>query len=191
MLTNKSEARQIQQTDKAGGKTELSDLKSAKLSPSKAALSSSLDNMQATIDAGGDQERTSITLKDGTSVAGQLGPKAEIVGNTVTAESQPPNIPAGYSLNDVESVNHSHITKIYTIKGVEFSGGNALKPSTDDKNGVFRLVNTNLISGPLGEGTRIDGNYYPPENGVAVYRGSRLEYSMPVDAVRRMISIMK
>jgi RHS repeat-associated protein len=182
VVTNRREAKSVNEVDKMGGTTQLSELKSAKESPSKAALKSSLADLKATISSGGGKERTSITFKDGTSVAGSLGPEVSVSGSDprtafVNSVATLPKLPDDKSLSDIETINHSHFTKIIEFQGAQFTG-DATEPSGVDGSGVFTLAPTNIISGPLGSGQTIEGQFTPSDNGIAVYRNGKLEYTM-------------
>jgi RHS repeat-associated protein len=195
VVLNRREAKRVNTVDKMGGTTKLSELKSAKESPSKAALLSSLADLKATIESGGGKERTSITFNDGTSVEGSLGSEVSVSGSDprtafVNSEATLPKLPDDKTLNDIETINHSHFTKIIKFQGASFTG-DATVPSGTDKSGVFTIASTNIISGPLGSGQTIEGHFIPSENGIAVYRNGKLEYTMPVGAVLLMTSVMK
>ena len=60
VVTNKSEVKSIEKTNKKGGITQLSSLSSAILLPSDVALSESLNVLDRTIKNGGSQEESSM-----------------------------------------------------------------------------------------------------------------------------------
>ena len=193
VVTNKKEIRAIKKTDKKGGATQLSEVKSAKLSPSKASLTTAAGDLTATQSAGGTRERASITFKDGTSVS-RMGPEGVQNGPNVSAEGEMPILPDGYTQADIESYSHSHLTAIYEHEGMEFVGGNANDPSPTDKSGVFRQSSLNIISGPLGQGRyppHAPGTFEPPQNGIVVYRNGKQTYSMTQSALTRMLRKMR
>lgn len=57
--------------------------------------------------------------------------------------------------------------------------GNALEPSPTDNDGVMKFSGFNIISGPLGKGfwTNNYQAFYPPSNGLAIYKGGVLSHT--------------
>jgi hypothetical protein len=107
-----------------------------------------------------------------------------------------PFLPEGYGFQDVDWASHSHLTGIDEIS---FDGerrnvpmGNALRPSGTDIGMVFRMYSNNIISGPLGSGTRNPmGVFLPSPNGHAIYRNGVLSLTITEKVANRLLKNMQ
>ena len=196
VVTNKKEARSIKKTNKSGGTTQLSEVKSAVVLPSDTALKESLNVLDRTVDNGGKKEESSLVMNDGKIIRGETGAEAQY-GRDATAKTTLPNIPDGYTTNDVEATIHSHPTKAEVV-GDKVYSGNALEPSDNDLN-TFSKYKTNIIVGPLGKATATKGissatgqmetRVNQPTNGVVIYKGNNATpiISLPKKVVEKII----
>ncbi len=151
VVTNKSEVKSIEQTNKKGGTTQVGTLSSAVLLPSDVALKESLNVLDRTINNGGLKEENSIVMKDGSVIQGQTGPLPTIANNIQTAPSTLPNLPAGTTPADAETTIHSHPTTVQQV-GTTIFPQSASTPSTGPNTDqtTFTQYNRNIIVGPLG-----------------------------------------
>jgi RHS repeat-associated protein len=151
VVTNKSEVKSIEKTNKKGGITQLSSLSSAILLPSDVALSESLNVLDRTIKNGGLQEESSIVMKDGNIFKGQTGPLPTITNNIQTAPSNLPKLPVGTTLADVETTIHSHPIQVQQVGNMIFpQSANTPSTGSGTDQTTFRQFNRNIIVGPLG-----------------------------------------
>ena len=191
IVTDKNESKVIKKTNKSGGTTLTSDVSSAKLLPSDAALNESLSVLDRAERNGGKNEESSLVMKDGTALQGEKGETVDY-GKDEYAGANLPDIPKGKSISDVEASIHSHPTKAEAVDDIIY-GGNALEPTTTDRN-TFKQYSTNIIVGPLGfpTGTRqgqspININQSP--NGIIIFNSqSVLQLQLTPRVVRKIAS---
>ncbi|MFM7857316.1 MAG: RHS repeat-associated core domain-containing protein [Flammeovirgaceae bacterium] len=198
IVTDKDEAKQIKQTDKSGGTTELNQTNS-QIETSKTALGEALNVLgrteakTANDPQGGMHGESSIVTTDGNVVQGASGQSAFVNSNNeLQADETLPGVPTGKS---VEATIHSHVTGTKVENGQIYSH-DATKPSDTDQR-TFSNYGTNIIVGPLGQATATNTNgtisVSQPGNGVAIYRNSSATGSsspqviLTEKAVRRII----
>ena len=198
IVTNKDEVGAIKRTNRNGGTTQVTQVTSAEILPSTAALTESLNvldrtNARTPADReGGLHGEASLVFIDGTVISNTGLSKASINSNDeLEANESLPNLPQGRTLADVEVSIHSHITGSIVQDNKVYSGDATKKSDIDGT--TFRQFNTNIIVGPLGETTATkDGNRVhvdSPPSGIAIYRGTndKPAVTLTVGAVRKIL----
>ena len=192
VVTDKEEAKAIEKTNKDRGTTQVGGVSSAKLLPSNTALQASVDVLKATVKGGGLKENSALAMKDGTVVNGKEGPLPTIADGFSTAPSSLPAIPDGKTVADVEVAIHSHPTEIQIEDGIAYAHSATL-PSALDKTTLPQYGATNIIVGPLGQGTttrNLDGTFNKSQTtlGAVIYNSSMVEQvRLTQKAVERII----
>ncbi len=148
VVTQKSEAKSVKKTDKKGGTTQLSDVSSAKVLPSDAALKESINVLDRTTNNGGKKEESSLVLNDGSISKGEQGEEIQF-GKDTHAEARLASVPKGKTDADVETSIHSHPTASEVVDGKVFSSS-ALSPTVGSDTRTFGRFGTNIIVGRLG-----------------------------------------
>jgi RHS repeat-associated protein len=177
VVTDKKDVKKVEETNKNKGTTQVSEVGSAVQLPSNTALQESLNVLKATEKNGGLKENSSLVMKDGTVVKGAEGPLPTIgADGTSTAPASLPNLPAGKTVADVEATIHSHPTEIQVQDGIAYPHS-ATTPSAVDNTTLPQYKATNIIVGPLGQGTvtrNADGTFNKMQSplGVAIYNSN-------------------
>jgi RHS repeat-associated protein len=198
VVTDDEEAKRINETDKAGGTTQVDEIDSEVLLPSDAALSESLNVLERTEAStekdpeGGLHGESSLVMNDGTVVRGESGDKGYIDNdNNLVAKETLPNVPAGSTSSNVEVTIHSHLTGTILEIGNIYSH-DATSPSRPDLS-TLQNYNTNIIVGPLGSAKAFTSNgrttISQPSNGIAIFnRGARYpKLKLTSNAVRKIL----
>jgi RHS repeat-associated protein len=175
VVTDKNQANSIEATNKRGGTTQVKDVSSAVLLPSKAVLHESLAVIKRTEDNGGLKEESSIVTKTGFVQNGPEGPTPTIVNGVATAPDKLPDLLPGTTTNDVEATIHSHPITVEVVDGEAYPQS-ADAPSDQDKT-TFGQFNRNIIVGALGQlgpgsvTKNTDGSLNIPNRpvGIAIY----------------------
>ena len=192
VVQDNKEVKRIEATVKAGGTTQVSTVKSARQLPSNTALQASADVLKATEKGGGLKEHSALVMKDGTVVNGKEGAIPTIADGFSTAPSSLPAIPYGKTVSDVEVTIHSHPTEIQVEDGTAYPHSATL-PSAVDKTTLPQYGATNIIVGPLGQGTttrNLDGSFNKSQTtlGAVIYNSSMVEQvRLTQKAVERII----
>ena len=177
VVTEKKDVKSIEATNKNKGTTQVSEVGLAVQLPSNTALQESLNVLKATEKGGGLKENSSLVMKDGTVVKGKEGELPTIgADGTSTAPSSLPKIPDGKTVADIEVTIHSHPTEIQVQDGTAYPHS-ATIPSGVDNTTLPQYKSTNIIVGPLGQGTvtrNLDGTFNKMQStlGIVIYNSS-------------------
>ena len=179
IVTNSTDIAKIKSNDKSKVATPLSEVQSAYILPSDAALQASIDVFIDTEapteldDVGGLHGESAMVFKDGIVERGPSGEKGYLdeVKNTYMTHEELPDLPSNYSENDIEVIIHSHATNVVRqqrktdVDKFSWCGGNALVPSSKDEENPRWKRHTNIIVGPLG----IFKEHKDPATGYTLY----------------------
>ncbi|MES2417943.1 MAG: RHS repeat-associated core domain-containing protein [Bacteroidota bacterium] len=191
LVTDNNEARAIAKTNKAGGTTQVGDVKSARALPSDAALNTSLNVLDRTVANGGLKEESALVMKDGTTINGPQGGLPTIENGVQTATTSLPALPTGKTASDVEASIHSHPTKVQ-VQGDAVFPQSANLPSGQDKT-TFSQFGTNIIVGPLGTVGQVtknaDGTFNIPNraNGAVIYNTGQAPIELKRGVIRKIV----
>ena len=204
VVSNTTDITNIKNNAKNKVSTPLDQVKSAKILPSDIALQTCIDvlndtNKRTESDTdGGLHGESAIVFKDGTFVRGPSGKKGYVVEKgkdtgVFMTDEEFPDIPHGYSANDIEVTIHSHATNIFEWQGKNDTGkyglysGNAFKPSSKDELNEYWKSRTNIIVGPLGLFTLKEEKPQKQDNGIVIYKNTREYLYLKIDAVRNIL----
>ena len=193
VVTNKQDVKTIENNNKGGGTTQVGDVKSAVQLPSKTALKEANTVLNETVKGGGLKEHSALVMKDGTVVEGQEGELPTIKDGVSTAPSTLPKIPDGKTTADIEVTIHSHPTEIQVEDGIAYSHS-ATIPSDVDNKTLPQCNATNIIVGPLGQGTvtkNLDGtlNKMQTPLGAAIYNSNmQQQVQLTQKALKKIIA---
>lgn len=198
VVENKDQVKAIKKTNKEGGTTQVADVLAIRL-PSDNALSESLNVLDRTkARAGADQEggmhgESSIVMNDGTVLRGEPSAPAHInANNELEANEVLPPLPAGRTLDDVETTIHSHVTGTIVQNEQVYSHTTEIPSRTDL--GTFRQYGNNIIVGPIGQATGTNRNGIITvnggrKNGISIYRqnNARPTLTLTANAVQKIL----
>ncbi|SCC64252.1 RHS repeat-associated core domain-containing protein, partial [Chitinophaga costaii] len=193
VVADEQEAKQVAQTDKEKGTTQVSNLKSAVGLPSDKVLAAALDVLKRATSNGGQKEEASIVNRNGYVAESVTGPEPTIENGVQTAPDVLPKVWPGDPASAVQATIHSHPVKPL-VDGDRVYGQSANNPSQQDLT-TFSQFNLNIIVGPLGvlenvtknERGEIQGTYRP--NGVVLYNSNGKEQvSLTEKAVNKIVS---
>jgi RHS repeat-associated protein len=174
VVQNKDDVNAVKRNDKAGGTTQVSDVKSAVELPSDKALNEALEVIKRTRLNGGLQEESSLVMKNGFVNHGPTGSLPSIDKNNVlTSNDNLPTILGNDKTTDVEVSIHSHLVLPY-IAGNMFWWPSASTPSDTDMT-TFKQFNRNIIVGNISVSNTysvVNGSTFispTPQFGIVIY----------------------
>ena len=169
IVTDKQEVKDIKATNKAGGTTQVEDVKSAVVT-TKTEMEESLNVLERTEGNGGFQEESSVVTPDGQIIRGKAGSgdSKTLSDGTVVKTAQLPSVPG-----DNNTSIHSHQTGVNVTPEGMIQSSTATEPGPEDP-ATFKGYQRNIIVGPLGLASgqqQLDGSIRTsqPTTGAVIY----------------------
>jgi RHS repeat-associated protein len=193
VVTDKKETKAIEKKNKAGGTTQVDDIKSAVKLPSDKALSTSIQVLDKTINNGGLREESSIVMKNGFVNSSSTGNLPNVKDNILTSDEKLPSLLGNDKPIDVEASIHSHLI-IPFFDGPNGYFPSASTPSTMDIS-TFSQYETNIIVGNIAVTTGFNKDATGlisvtpyPQLGIVIYNSqSVLVLTLSENAVKNIL----